>query len=257
MKNTVCDNLRDHRKDIVDGITVETLMLATRGYRSVEEYIESMRKSTTYADEIEIWVLSRIFNLAIITFTQVNNKFEFSQAMVGPNVSRTNPKEVYLNHVDDDHYEPLFVTDPKVRKEHIKKHVFAELKLISSNGQEVDFTDSMFKFDVHSEEGDRLKRRKSRSKVSVSEVAEADAPAEYNPNTGRFLDEYEEELRQEFLMLSLVWSDPKKPARKRPASKDNALRTRRGDKAVDQAGKDEIRSDAKEGNYDIPDCSGS
>jgi hypothetical protein len=54
------------------------------------------------------------------------------------------------------------------------------------------------------------------------------------------VDEFEEELREQFVMLSLLWSEPTRPSRKRPTSKDKALRDRRGDKAVDDAGKAEM-----------------
>ena len=78
------------------------------------------------------------------------------------------------------------------------------------------------------------------SKSKVSKVPEEASSAAYNPVSGRFVDEFEEELREQFIMLSLLWGESKKPARKRPASKDQALRERRGDDAVDQAGKAEL-----------------
>ena len=239
MRHAVCDYLDKNRNETIDGISLGTIML-TGEYRSVEEYVENMRKTTTYTDDLEIWVLSRIYNLAIITYTQVNNTFVFSQATVSPSVNQEKPRMVYLNYVAGDHCEPLFVTDSSVRKVHLKRYVHNNLKPVSPSSQKTDPTDALFKFDLHmSEEGRRLKK-KSKGKVSASEGAEANVPAEYNPTTGRFLDEYEEELIQEFVMLSVLWSDQEKKPAKKKNSKDNALRTRRGDKAVDQAGRDEI-----------------
>ena len=86
----------------------------------------------------------------------------------------------------------------------------------------------------------RSRTAKHYSKVKVSQVSEEAPSAEYNPVSGRFVDEFEEELREQFVMLSLLWSEPTKPKRKRPVSKDKALRDRRGDKAVDDAGKAEM-----------------
>ena len=76
-------------------------------------------------------------------------------------------------------------------------------------------------------------------KTKVSQVAEESTSAAYNPVSGRFMDEFEEEVREQLVLLSLLWNEPNKPIRKRP-SKDKALRERRGDKAVDDAGKAEI-----------------
>ena len=126
LRNAVCDYLDKNRNETIDGISLGTLML-TGKYRSVEEYVENMRKTTTYTDDLEIWVLSRIYNLAIITYTQVNNTFVFSQATVSPSVNQDKPRMVYLNYVAGDHCEPLFVTDSSVRKVHLKRYVHNNL----------------------------------------------------------------------------------------------------------------------------------
>jgi hypothetical protein len=89
-------------------------------------------------------------------------------------------------------------------------------------------------------ESKRSRTAKHYSKVKVSQVSEEATSAAYNPVSGRFVDEFEEELREQFVMLSLLWSEPTRPSRKRPTSKDKALRDRRGDKAVDDAGKAEM-----------------
>ena len=86
----------------------------------------------------------------------------------------------------------------------------------------------------------RSRTAKHYSKDKVSQVSEEATSAAYNPVSGRFVDEFEEELREQFVMLSLLWSEPTRPNRKRPVSKDKALRDRRGDKAVDDAGKAEM-----------------
>jgi hypothetical protein len=89
----------------------------------------------------------------------------------------------------------------------------------------------------HQTKGQRDRTAKHYSQKSRPQEAKS---AAYNPVSGRFVDEFEEELREQFVMLSLIWNEPSKPSRKRPKSKDNALRARRGDRAVDEAGKAEI-----------------
>ena len=244
LRHKVCDYIRDHRSLEIEGITLQSLIEALSPEDSVDTYCSKMRLKKTYADEIELVILARLLEIVIIIFAQVNNTYVFKKVVSGLSKDQEKPKVVYLNHVGDEHYEPLHVIDEAVRKEHLQRLVCSDPNLMSVQSQSAEEgIKSDFKFNLHTLELSMREAGKSRNKRKSAKSKDGKS-AELDMESGRFLDEFEEESYHvnftDIIALTTLGSETKVPINGRPSSKENSLRTRRGSEVVDKAGRDEI-----------------
>jgi len=129
LRQEVCDYMEQNLntelnelsiRDFIDMIRLDLMKkLPHIRLNSTEEYIEYMRRPTTYGDSLELKLIAKIKKIAIIIYKQVAGGFE----LVEENTQFSEEgRIIYLNYTGQIHYETLIIDDEATRLKHKLKY---------------------------------------------------------------------------------------------------------------------------------------
>ena len=159
LRDLVCNFMAQNLKFEFNGIQIDDLIdtiridLAGReGITTLDttaDYIDYMRKSSSFGDSLELQIIAYIRKVALLIFHQKPDGFQFRQAITE---FCEEGKIIYLNFTGEIHYETLIIDDAETRLRHRLQYKISHPPEVGNSNFDYDVNDltpSTFDFESH------------------------------------------------------------------------------------------------------------
>ena len=126
LRRQVCDKMEEMADTKIGEYDVrEWIEQLQNTFKTLEDYIENQRRNKAWAGEMELILLSSMYNLNIEIFNQELSKFEYVHTYKPLLIKDSSPvgnnSNVMLAFIDRRHYEPLILIPPETSFKELTK----------------------------------------------------------------------------------------------------------------------------------------